>query len=833
VYVVEVQDANGCLAVDSVELLGPPPFDVDFVITNTKCHNTTDGALQVSASNGPLPFTYEWQTSPVVAGQTLANVAPGTYVVEITDGNGCIQLDSATVGSPTPLATALSTTNVTCHGGSNGSVTVFISGATPPYNILWSNPPAITNTISNLPTGGYFVRVNDANGCIVYDTTFVSEPDTIQLVSLNLVNETCFGSRDGRIETQFVGGTGTLTYAWSTSPVVTNDTLLNIGAGNYTLTVRDSNLCVWDSLFVVNSPAPFDIQTGFIEPTCFGFSNGLVFANASGSVPADSGYTFAWQTSPVVINDTLFNASSTIYTLVVSDSIGCTDTVTVAVTEPTQLNAQAFAEPVSCEATSGDGKVFAQATGGTPGYTFQWTGPAGYSATGPAQFYLDAGPYIVTITDARGCVDIANTVVTVPAPLTPVVTTFPASCHDSWDGSAYVTTTGGTPPYNYVWVTYPVQQYTDTVTGLRQGTTLLKVFDNVGCRVDVPFVITAPDTLRLALEGLTNPYCPGEELTATATATGGTPNYTIVWNYATGGTLGTGNTLATASPADTTQLFATVTDANGCTTTDSSRVFTFLNPRASFSISDSIGCDLVSAQFNNTSQQGVSFFWDFGDGNTSTQPEPVYTWTTGGTFDITLVATSREGCQDTAIRTAAVTVYPTATAGIAADPSWEQPIQLVDATIQFTPLGEFGTTFLWNFGDGTTSTLANPTHTYTQAGNYLVTLTVENALGCGESAQYGPMQIRIPEIQVPNVFTPNGDGANDVFQVRTLGISDDQSLTIFDRWGNQLYNGRQPVWDGRTSNGEQAVEGVYFYLYRAKAVDGREFESKGEVTLLR
>jgi gliding motility-associated-like protein len=169
------------------------------------------------------------------------------------------------------------------------------------------------------------------------------------------------------------------------------------------------------------------------------------------------------------------------------------------------------------------------------------------------------------------------------------------------------------------------------------------------------------------------------------------------------------------------------------------------------------------------------------------------------------------------------------TASISADPL----TGFVPLDVSFTGTTT-GNTFVWNFGDGTGDVILNPIHTYTEIGNYTATLTITDNGNCPIVIPFTIEVIGESSILIPNVFTPNNDGSNDVFTVSGTNLTD-VNCVIFNRWGQKLYEWDRVKgsWDGRTLAGEECPDGTYFYIVEAKGQDGAEYFKKGGFSLIR
>lgn len=830
-YIVTVVDDNNCTETDSVVLTQPAPILANFTETPTKCFGSADGKLVVQGYNSVAPYSYQWQTSPPVNGNTLNNVPTGWYVVRITNGVGCVAFDSAFVTQPSPVQAFATSTDAQCFGANNGTAQATAAGGTPPYTFLWNTlPPVASPALINLAPGSYIVRAADANGCFGYDTAIVSQPGTIVIDSTSVTNLTCFGDGTGAAQVYLSGGIGPLTAHWNTTPQTPGTSLSGVQAGSYLFHVNDSTGCYKDTVFTITSPPALTATFGTAAANCYNDPTGAAFTlNIQGGVPAAAGYTVVWtlldgtqDTSQFITNQLAGN-----YPVVVTDSVGCTFQQTVTIAQPTEFQLSLVPVPVTCLGVP-DGKIFAFGFGGTGPYNFTWSN----GQVGPAIIGLPAGTYQVVATDANGCPDTAITTITTPPPVTADVTTVDPTCHGLANGQATVLPNGGTPPYNFVWVTAPQQQYTQTATNLQAGTFFVKVFDNNGCREDVYFTLTAPAPVVPAIAPDTLGVCPGGMINFSASAAGGTPGYTYMWSDANNNLIPAGAMASVLMTGGNDTIHVVATDANGCTGWDTAVVTTWIPPVASFSAPPVSTCDLGLVDFDNTSQYASSFLWNFGDGNTSTLPEPSHIYYYPGSYNVTLTVTSPEGCVDSVTVPNVASLYAMPAARFTADPGNGSPLVLPDALMNFTSGSSNATQYVWHFGDGTTATGPTAQHTYTNTGTYWITLVVSNDIGCTDSTTWGPVEVILPQIQVPNVFTPNGDGFNDAFRIIAQGIATSK-LVIYDRWGVLIYEGNVPVWNGNTRNGQPAAEGVYYYLYEATSIDGRSFTDRGSVTLVR
>jgi gliding motility-associated-like protein len=244
------------------------------------------------------------------------------------------------------------------------------------------------------------------------------------------------------------------------------------------------------------------------------------------------------------------------------------------------------------------------------------------------------------------------------------------------------------------------------------------------------------------------------------------------------------------------------------------------------------GCAPYNAIFDNTSSGGQQFYWDFGDGTTSTEVSPKHLYPTPGSYHITLKAVDSSTCnfEDSSSFTIAVSDKPVASFTYSPNPPQE------NTAVQFFNTSIGASRYIWKYGDGDTlaTTSLNPVqHLYNETKLYEASLIAINPTGCSDTARQDIQARIIPLLDVPNAFTPNGDGANDKLFVRGFGISR-MSWRIYNRWGAVVFetSDRTVGWDGTYKGSMQPTE-VYHYILDVEYSDGSKFVKKGDVTLLR
>ncbi len=483
--------------------------------------------------------------------------------------------------------------------------------------------------------------------------------------------------------------------------------------------------------------------------------------------------------------------------------------------------------PATCVASNGTASV--NVTGAGP-FTYVWSPNVSTtnSATG-----LAAGIYTVTITDqSNGCTSTDTIQVNANVNLT-VQTSGDDTICPGQTATLNANVIGGNNPITYTWSNALPNQSSVQVTPATTTTYTLNITDAQGCSAGpLLYTITVASPVGLTLAG-TSPICIGGGTTLTANVTGGYGNMTYQWMP---GNLTTSSINVT--PALTTTYTVTVTDDCGQSITQNFTVVVQQVPVVTFTADTTAGCTplLVNFTVDTTGFGSSTLLWDFGEnGNTSTAVNPSHNYVTPGCHDVSLTVTVPPGCSVTQTYTCMINTVAQPVAQFTATP---MVASILDPLVTFTNQSTGGTSWLWNFGDSTSSaTDWSPAHTYDNTGTYQVFLIVENAAGCSDTA-WGEIIVNdFYTFYVPNAFTPNGNGNNDAFGPSFTNIvSDHYNFYVFDRWGNIVYHTTDIYgkWDGTWQNkGDMVQQDVYVYKIQFTDNMGKDHETIGSVTLIR
>ena len=606
-----------------------------------------DGSLNACNTGGTGPsglITYLWSNGDTT--QNISGIPAGTYTVIATNALGCMDTASFTlVDSSTIMATAVGT-NIACMGDSTGNIDLTVTGGTSPYTFVWSNG-ATTEDLVNVPVGIYCGTITDNNGCmavlcdilledsldIPFDTLYICAGDSVQL----LVNTTVQNIQ------------------WSPATGLSNDTIaapyaLPTMTTTYVVSHTATNCTMTDSVVVVVGGAASLVSLGMTtEPSCFDDTTGSIMITSSAM-----NLDYLWNNGDTTEN--LTNVPAGMYTLIAMDSSNCVDTLMVTLNQPDSL--QLSVGPitnVTCR-SGNDGAIGALTVlGGTAGYTYLWS-DAGASTTDSLD-NLSAGLYLVTVTDANGCIVLGNATVNEPIDSISIgYNATPVSCGNTNDGAVTALPINGTPAYTYQWDASANNQTSATATGLTSGTYSVMVTDALGCTatalgIFVPANI-AVDTNSISIVALDS-VLACDLLPTGALRINTINNYTYLWSN------GTTNQQADNLPAGAYAV--TISNSQNCSVVFYDTITAPFAPSV---------LPYITA-FNNTSSTGTSGeIFTIGAGNDQTNLGVQYEWTvsdpaavivnpllanstvsanTSGTYLLTLTATANDAtaCQDT------------------------------------------------------------------------------------------------------------------------------------------------------------------------------------------
>jgi hypothetical protein len=558
-YTVTITDASGCTIELTTTVTEPVLLEITATGTDLSCNGNGSGSINTTTTGGSSPYTYAWSDPGIGSVANPVGLDAGNYSVTVTDAEGCTAETAVTLAEPPLLELAVdNTTDISCNGASDGSISVIATGGVTPYVYSWNLSSIGDNPDpTGLAPGTYQVTVTDANNCTAVASASLTEPPLLEATATP-TNLACNADGSGSIDVAVNGGTPGYTFAWSDGGIGDVEDPAGLAAGTYTVTVTDANGCTTEVSTTINQPTALVVNVVGNNLDCNGDNTGSINVVASGGT---SPYSYAWNDAGIGDTDNPTGLAAGFYEVTVTDDNGCTGLDTVTLTEPALLEVSLDPTDVSCFGGS-DGQIDATVTGGTTPYTFTWS-DAGIGnnedATG-----LTIGTYDLLVTDANGCTAEASATLDEPTALTISGTSTDASCGDS-NGTIDLTVGGGVAPYSYDWSDDNLDGQEDPI-GLSPGTYTVTVTDDNGCTIIESIPVNTPTGLSANALATAVSCNGGDDGSIDLSISGGVAPYTISWNDP-----------AYDGTEDPDSLVAgiynvTVEDTDGCTVTASATV---------------------------------------------------------------------------------------------------------------------------------------------------------------------------------------------------------------------------------------------------------------------
>jgi len=700
-YVVTVNDGN-CTATDTVVVSINNTVTAAFTAPNG-CTGTAVAFTNQSTTTAGSLTSYSWNFAGLgtstLQNPTFSFPTVGTYNVSLiaTASNGC----SDTVIVPVTInasPTAMFTAGSACAGGTitMNNTSTPVSGSTWNWNFGNSTSSTLQSpsvTYSNAGTYNTTLVVTASNGCTASQMVPVII-NALPSASFVAPSVACQGSAVSFTNTSSAGSGSLTGYLWNfgngQTSILENPSYIYNTPGNYTisLTVTNSAGCTATvNHNIAINPTPI-ASAGTPQSVCLG---------ASATLFASGGNSYVWSTGATTSTITVTPTTTTNYTVTVTDITGCTASATTTVT--------VLPLPV-INVTPNQSICFGQnaTLSATGAVSYLWS-PLGANTATVTVSPATSTSYAVTGTDANGCSSTSFSTVTVnQLPVVNLANTF--ICQGST-----ATLNAGNAGSSFVWSTGQTSQ---SIIVNAAGTYTVTVTNAQGCSASATVQVSQGGSFSNTMNNVA--FCSG----GSAVLNAGNPGSTYLWN--------TGATTQSITVTNGGNYSVTITDANGCSGVLNTTVNVNPLPQANFTPNDI--CITQPLQFIDistiTSGSIVGWSWNFGDGNISQQQNPVHTYNTHGTYTVILTVTSAEGCTDTAMRT--FNVYPLPQANFSYNFGCvNEPINFIDQS--FTQMGNI-IGWSWDFGDGTTSNLQNPTHAFSTPGMQVVTLTITTVGGC-------------------------------------------------------------------------------------------------------
>jgi len=812
----------------------PPPIEYVFNYEDDPCYQSCNGSAEINVTGGTPPYTYHWGSSTNV----LNNLCVGDYGVYISDANGCaIDQIQFTIEQPPLMTFDTVYHNLDCYNDNSGWATVTADGGTPPYQYIWSDG-FNGNHYPDMSAGIYQVSIYDDHGCHLFEQFNIQEPDLLQVVvapGMSICEHQTIN-----VAAQQAGGTAPYTYYWD------GGSGFNQGPSSFSITphedttlsvyVVDEHGCVSNTEsieFIVSPEMSYTLDIEHVS--CYDACDGRAEVTIEGGIPP---YSYSWSSNTNINN----NLCAGVYTLTVTDAIGCQISTYFTITQPDELTYIVESQDATCS-YSDDGSANILVAGGTLPYTYQWS-----NLSSTPDINATPGTYTVTVTDAHNCRVEASATIGSPQPLYVQTHNDKTICIDGQTtiGAQH---SGGTGYATYYWQGTDGSEYNQhmaMVSPLETTRYTVTVTDDNACTASSYMDVIVRDSLRI--EGIitnTPSICQGESAQIELLATGGSGQYIIRNQF--------GQIVPspfTVNPIETTTYNLSLEDNCGTPSVSGSITINVIPlPEVSFTSDILNGCPNTSIAFTDlTPVSDAEYKWNFGDGRFANIQNPIHMYRDSGKYTVSLTVTDSHGCSASYSVSEMIEIYPKPTVNFTVKP---EIASIVDPLIAFESTTDNSMFLFWYYGDGDSSiNVTRPMHMYNATGEYEVVLIAENEHGCTGSAYRTVMIEGEYTIYAPDAFSPNGDGVNDCFRICGQGIDPYEfDLKIFDRWGNQVFETdhydtdvkcnscSSDSWDGtrgsRMKGDDYMPSGLYYWQLQYKEIGGIGHKISGKVRLIR
>ena len=543
-YTFQTSMGVTCTSV-SDSILMPPPTQPTITSIGPFCITSPATTLTASAAGGTWSGAGITNSVTGIFDPSIAGA--GNSIITYSIASTCYITNTTTIHVGNIPTTILTQTNVLCNAGTTGAASVSVTGGSGTYIYNWTPTGGTGATATGLSAGAYSCTIVDGNLCSRTQTATITEP-MVLLATMSQTNVSCNGGLTGAASVSVTGGTGIYGYSWTPTGVA-GSISSGIGAGTYTCTIVDGNLCSTTQTVMITEPSALSLSIAGINATCHGLCNGQTIVIPTGGTAP---YYYLWSSG--CTSASCSNVCSTNYTVVVTDTHSCIATATTMVNEPTALVLTTGMTPSHCG--QADGTATLNVTGGTGAYSQTWT-PTG--STGITATNLLPATYTVNVKDGNNCMAITTTTVTDLAGVSAsVVSATNVSCYQGNDGALVSLGTGGFLPYTYSWS--PAGGTGAQALNVTQGIYTVTITDIKNCVSTATANVTEPALLTVNVSTLST-LCIGQTAVLTATANGGTPAYTYIW-YDAGGSV----VMSAVTPGTTGVYSVVAVDAHNCAT---------------------------------------------------------------------------------------------------------------------------------------------------------------------------------------------------------------------------------------------------------------------------
>lgn len=804
-YHLSVADSAGLTLDTTFIIIEPEQIKISLnSINHVSCKGAANGNINVDITGGTGNYKYHWTKNSLFFSefQHIENLEPALYQLTVTDEFNCQQashLFEITEPDSINIKLAKQINNI-CYGDKNGSIDVTIEGGTSDYTYQWKSSNGFVShekNISGLAAGIYELTVIDALGCEAHFSTEITQNDDIIINSI-VKPVSCYGSNDASIKLEISGGISPYYAVWNN--LATGLTQDNLAPGTYEILVTDKAGCSKNVKIIIPNDSLFYIKPIINNVSCYGAKNGRIQLNINAGA---KNVTLKWSDGSTA-GSTRNNMAPGIYSVEISNGSLCTINESFTISEPAKITISGnVTHAMSCDSQSG-GTIDANIRGGQPPYKLIWSN----GATTKTITDLEAGDYYLTVIDSAGCSATETFTIIRPLPIKlEVESQLSFDCESASVLQTNVASvSGGIPPYRLTWSGGNVSGINgNRMISNKNMTVFVTATDAMGCVKELAINNQIPETgLRINILNCDNLLYQFDMLVPESLE----DNLKYHWEFGDGSSsdsknpvhiyMQTGNyninlKLSTAScEFNLTQIL--VVD---------NMPELKLDKRPFLCPNDSVAIRVSGAK---------DYIWS--DGSTGDR----IVIKEAGLYSVT--GKNSNGCTSTLSFNAQYfsnlqyDIFSNKDFATSADPTINFWSNEIESSVYHWDFGEYG------FEQPETGSSVTHTFNITQIQPQTIKLSIINPFGCTQEVT---KKIWLMTSEIPNLFTPNGDGVNEVFLPNT-------DLEIYNSSGHLLYKGTTG-WDG-TYNGQELRTDTYYYVAYFYSAEG-VVKKTGYIALIR
>ncbi len=533
-YTITVTDANGCFNEKDFTVESPDPFFNTIIVV--QANMGTPGSASITSTGGLLQYTYQWSTGNTTNSDN--NLSAGSYSVTVSDENGCQEIFEFEI--TTDFIVNSSSTDVSCFGSCDGSISLTVDGPDVVYSVTWDDLGLEGFMPLNVCAGTYNYLVTDENGLTFGGTVIITQPDEI-IIFANYQEFICDISEQTNIALIVNGGLPPYIYLWTNGSI--NDTLINVGFGTHTVDVTDSDGCNANSTFVVDTFPEINLSFVTSLTGCDGESDGTINLTVSGGLTP-----FVYEWSNDSITEDLIDLAQGTYTITVTDANNCSVVSSVDINVDPGIQVTESFSNINCLDLD-DGSIYLDIIGESSDYDILWNTASDSNYI----FDLPPGSYSVTITNINGCTWIQSYVLSLNSDLSITAEVTDNPCFQGQDGSINMQIDNSNSPYNILWNNGSAGE---DLSNISAGMYEFSLIDSFGCEYN--YFYDVEEGLEMIYStNVPEPGCNGVFVDSIRiTPLAGSMPFSYLWSN--------GDTTNLISNIQAGYHYLTITDNEGC-----------------------------------------------------------------------------------------------------------------------------------------------------------------------------------------------------------------------------------------------------------------------------